>query len=165
MTHRRDKLLIFYWKPGPQGGPVLRVDVRMVVYFVLLLLVLGLAGWLYLTRITEVAEYAYEVRELERRREELRREITILRAEMARLGSLERILQEGRMRGYRLPSAADPSSQIVIEVAVPLETPTPIHTGTATDQEMSPWEKRLTDWFRKGEPTGSEADPDLGKGP
>ncbi|HHX63907.1 MAG TPA: hypothetical protein GX702_03340 [Chloroflexi bacterium] len=127
MPNRRDTLLFFY-KRRPDRRPAgYRVDPRTVGYFIVMILLIGLAGWLYLHQASEAAGYAHEIRELERRRERLGREIVALRADVAKLGSLERILSVGEELGYSLPEASDMARRLRVEYPVmPDPAPAPV---------------------------------------
>ena len=110
----RDTLFILYRrKSGTPGGA--RVDLRMVAFFGILLMILGLAGWLYLRQASDVTDLAHEIRQLELEKEALHRELVLLQAEVAMLGSLNRILYEGIAMGYVLPDASDPSAHLLVE--------------------------------------------------
>jgi cell division protein FtsB len=107
MASRRDTLLFFYKRRRGPRPPLIKVDPRTLAYFGVILILIGLAGWLYLSRASEVAAYAREIRELEREKDQLHRRNVALRAEIAELGSLERVLGVGRELGYVLPRARD----------------------------------------------------------
>lgn len=108
----RDELFIPYSRRREPGG--VWTDMRLVAFFGVAMLLLGLAGWLYLRQASEVTHLANAVREQELRKEELHRELVILNAEVAMLGSLKRVLQEGVEMGYVLPDAADPSQSLTV---------------------------------------------------
>ncbi len=109
----RDEIFIPYNRRGGQQDGS-RTDMRMVVFFSVVLIALGLAGWLYLRQASEVTHLASAVRQQEVRKEELRRELVILHAEVAMLGSLKRVLQEGVEMQYDLPEAGDPDRSLTI---------------------------------------------------
>ncbi len=110
---QRNELFIPYGRLGPDNGGA-RVDMRVVLFFALMLIVLGLAGWLYLRQSSEVALLASQVREQQIRKEELHRELVTLNAEVAMLGSLKRVLQHGIEEGYQLADASDASRHLSI---------------------------------------------------
>ena len=64
-------------------GPITRT--------LLLVLLIGTLGLMYLTQITKTSAYGYQVSELEERRDELQDENESLRVEAARLQSIERV--------------------------------------------------------------------------
>jgi hypothetical protein len=130
MPNRRDALLFFYKRRPDRRSAGHRVDPRTVGYFIVIILLIGLAGWLYLHQASQVAGYAHEIRELERQRERLHRGNVALRAEVARLGSLERVLEEGRQLGYSLPEASDTARRLRLEYPV-MPQPTPASPGGA----------------------------------
>jgi len=111
-VHDRDRLFMLYGrKPGDAGA---RVDLRMMAFFGVVLLLLALAGWLYLRQASEVAQLASEIRELELEKEARHREMVILRGEVAMLGSLKRVLIEGSEMGYRLPAASSGEAVMIV---------------------------------------------------
>lgn len=115
MTRRRNTLPFFY-KPWSSSRHIMtRVRARKLAFLIALLVIIALAIWLYLRMASEVAHYAHEIRELEREKERLHRQITVLRAEIALLGSTERIYRAGQEMGYILPEASDTTRRTRIE--------------------------------------------------
>jgi hypothetical protein len=110
---QRNELFIPYGRLGPDNGGS-RVDMRVVLFFGVVLVLLGLAGWLYLRQSSEVAQLASEVREQQLRKEDLHRELVTLNAEVAMLGSLQRVRHYGIEKGYRLANAGDATRQLSI---------------------------------------------------
>ena len=122
MPDRQDALLFFY-KRGRGNRPTLpKANPRTLAYFGVMIVLIGLAGWLYLQQASQVAGQAHELRALELRKEQLHREIVALRAEVATLGSLQRVLDLGEQLGYSLPPALDPERWLHIEYQ-PAESP------------------------------------------
>lgn len=112
-----------YVRPrGEAPGGLIRVNVRSLTFFAVLLALIGLGGWLYLQQASEVASLAHEIRVLEREKERTHREIIALRAEVAMLGSLGRVLEAGTQLGYTLPDAFDRQRRLRV-VYEPLPTP------------------------------------------
>ena len=122
MSTNRDRLLLFWRRRPGDRPPLVRIDLRTVAFFGVMLVLIGLAGWLYLRQATEVSSYERDIRRLEQRRDRLRREIVALRAETGILGSLDRVQAAGAEWGYRLPSATDSQRRIRLEYA-PIELP------------------------------------------
>ena len=123
MPTRRDALP-FVYQSRPSRRPSLgRVDPRRLAFFAIALGIIGLAGWLYLQQASVAALHAHEIGELEREKERLHREVVALRAEVALMGSLERILEEADELGYSLPDASDKSRHLHV-VIEPLPQPT-----------------------------------------
>jgi len=121
MRRRRDTLPLAYER-APESRPgVTRADIRNVAFVAVMLVLIGLAGWLYLYQTSEVASCARQIRNLEQVRERLHREIIVLRAEVARLGSLRRVLEVGEKLGYGLPEASDSSRHLCVVVRPPLQ--------------------------------------------
>lgn len=117
MASRRESLPFFY-KKRTRGGPgSSRLDPRMLAFFGSMLILIAVAGWLYLHQAAEVATYAHEIRVLEHEKESLHRDIAALRAEVAQLGSLERAMLVGSARGYRMPQANDQVRRTRVELA------------------------------------------------
>ena len=111
--------------PGPT-----RIDVRKVAFFATMVAFVGMVGWLYLFQTSQVASCAREIRDLEQARESLHQELVVLRAEVAELGSLERILTVGESLGYSLPDAADVSRRL----SMAYESPLPQVAETTSEQ-------------------------------
>ena len=135
--HDRDRLFMLYGrKPGDAGA---RVDLRMMAFFGVVLLLLALAGWLYLRQASEVAQLASEIRELELEKEARHREMVILRGEVAMLGSLKRVLIEGSEMGYRLPAASSDDGLLLVPCAADCAPPPMVVSeaagGSGSDQD------------------------------
>ena len=115
MPSNRDSLL-FFWR-GRTGDrpPLIRVDPRTLAYFGVMLALVSLAGWLYVRQASEVASYAQDLRQLEQRKERLRREIIARRADAAMAGSLDRVLSDGELWGYSLPGADEDGRRLRLE--------------------------------------------------
>jgi len=133
---RRRQLLPLLYGPRLDGRSVLtKVDLRSLAFFSVMLILIGLAGWLYLRQASEVAAYAHEIRELERDKERLLREITSLRADVAMLGSLQRVYAEGVRLGYHLPEASDMARRLILAYQPPQPAPA---TSPAQDESGLP---------------------------
>lgn len=115
---KRRMLPLFYVHPGTTRVRVPHVDGRSVAFFGLVLFVAALAGGLYLRQASDVATLAHEIRELQRQKEWVQREITVLRAEVAIAGSLRRTRELGQHLGYTLLSAADTTRQLRVQYQV-----------------------------------------------
>lgn len=116
---RRPLSLLFYRRqeaPGP-GGTL--ADVRTLVYFGSLVLLVGLAGWLYLYQTTYAAQVAFDVRRLERRKERLHRIIVSLHAQVAVKGALTPVLESERTADYGFPRASAAQRRISYELPPP----------------------------------------------
>ena len=119
MRRRRDVGPLLY-RERLEGRPELtRVDLRNIAFVAIMLTLIGVAGWLYLYQTSEVASYARQIRDLEQQRERLHREIIVQRAEVARLGSLRRVVGVGEELGYRLPEAIDATRRLYVAYAPP----------------------------------------------
>ncbi len=135
--HDRDRLFMLYGRKLGDAGA--RVDLRMVAFFGVVLLLLALAGWLYLRQASEVAQLASEIRELELEKEARHREIVILRGEVATLGSLKRVLVEGSEMGYRLPAASSDEGLLIVPCATDCTPPSILASeveGTGSDTQQ-----------------------------
>lgn len=119
MIRQRDALPFFYRPWSGSQGIMTRVGARKLAFLIALLIIIALAIWLYLRMASEVAHYAHEIRELEREKERLHRQITVLRAEVAMLGSADRIYRAGQEMGYVLPEASDVTRRTRIEYQPP----------------------------------------------
>jgi hypothetical protein len=127
-------ILFFYRGRLRSRQAVVRLDARTVAYFAAMLVLIGLAGWLYLHQASQVAAYAHEIRQLEQRKEERHRELVALRGQVAMLGSLERTLAIGRQTGYRLPKITEGDRQLHLVVS---QTPSSARTSASTQDQSS----------------------------
>lgn len=119
MPDRRKDLLVFYERTRRRIS-VDKVKPHTLAYFSVMLLLIGLAGGLYLHQASAVAAYAKEIRHLQTHKEALHRELVVLQGEVAMLGSLERVYQAGEDLGYRFPEPEEMGERLYIEC-----TPTP----------------------------------------
>jgi hypothetical protein len=143
ISDRRDTPISTGRRQGTERPPLIRVDPRTWAYFGVMLVLIWLAGWLFLHQASEVASYAHEIRALMQSKERLHRELVVLRAEVAMLGSLSRLQETGAEWGYRLPSAAD-SQRILRLEAYPVASVQPAQAGGASAAEMPKPEPSLT---------------------
>jgi len=158
VTNRRD-IPLFYKPPSDERPAASRVASGTLAYFVFMLVVIGLGGWLYLFQASVVAGFAHDIRELEWRKERVHREIIALHAELAELGSLERLRERGAQAGFSLPEASDKARHLYIEYesgiapesleAAPSE---PVTSSGTADEESEPglWQhllKQVEDWL------------------
>ena len=82
----------------PHGlGPM---DLRRALRWLVLVVVAGLVGWVYLSQASRVAETEHHIRELRQQRDELQRQNDQLTYEVGRLGSVERLTRRARDLGY-----------------------------------------------------------------
>lgn len=145
---RRNELFIPYSRRDGQSG--VRVDIRTAVFFGIVLVVLGLASWLYLRQASEAAHLASTVREQLLRREALHRELVILHGEVATLGSLKRVLSQGAEMGYRLYDVRE-GNQLIIECPgcqrAQAESPWQLEVADSPVQERQGLWQMLVDWL------------------
>jgi cell division protein FtsL len=128
-------ILFFYRGRLRSRQAVVRLDAQTVAYFAAMLVLIGLAGWLYLHQASQVAAYAHEIRQLEQRKEERHRELVALRGQVAMLGSLERTLAIGRQAGYRLPEVTEGDRQLHLVVdQAPRDAFTSAQNGSSTQR-------------------------------
>jgi len=126
MARRRSTEPLIYEPPVQSRPGLTRVDIHKVAFIAVMLALIGLAAWLYLYETSEVASCARQIKDLEQERERLHREIIVLRGKVARLGSLQRVLQVGEQLGYRLPEASDASHRLCVAYEPPPQvTPQP----------------------------------------
>ncbi len=150
MRERNELFIPYSRRDSQRGGP--RADMRIVAFFAVVLIALGLAGWLYLRQASEVTHLASAVRQQELKKEALRRELVILNAEVAMLGSLKRVLQEGVEMGYVLPDAANPAQSLTVScpgcqaLDASALGPGGAPTGILEEQPKGPWQE-LKDWL------------------
>ena len=144
---RREGPPLFVRQRGDTTAGLIRVDMRGLTFFAVLLALIGLGGWLYLQQASEVASLAHEIRVLEREKERTHREIIALRGEVALLGSLERVLEAGTRLGYAVPDAFDRQRRLRV-VYEPLPTPVAVGgtlaqgAGDVTVPEVEPRDDR-----------------------
>lgn len=135
MPRGRPFLPLLYGRRLSGRSVLTKIDLRSLAFFSVMLVLTGLAGWLYLRQTSEVAAYAHEIRELEAQKERLHRQIVSLRAEVALLGSLQRVQAEGARLGYRLPEASDTAHRLRL-VYQPSQ-PTPASASASGEGEPS----------------------------
>ncbi|MCD6518412.1 MAG: hypothetical protein J7M05_00610 [Anaerolineae bacterium] len=156
----RQKLLFFYRrKPRRPRAP--RVDPQTLIYFGVMLLLIGLAGWLYLNRASEVAAYAARIRALEEEKERLRQELVVLRARVAVEESLERTQKLGEELGYRLPRASE--KQRYLWVVCPAGRTEVVEVAKEEPREQQPignvfqrWGEQFREWLATSPAEGRE---------
>ena len=125
MTTRRDRLPFpIYQLRKPRRPRAPRVNLRSVGFFSAAVLLIGLVGWLYLLQASEVAGYAHEIRELQRQKEQLHRQIVVLEGHVAEAGSLGTVMQVSGELGYSIPGALDTGRRLRVGYT-PLAEPTP----------------------------------------
>ncbi|MBM3190173.1 MAG: hypothetical protein FJZ90_15810 [Chloroflexi bacterium] len=121
MSKRRDVLLLSYKRRRGGELPVVRASPYRVIYFATMLVLIGLAGWLYLHQASQVAAYARTIREQEWEKERLHRDMVALRAEIAQLRSFTRLQEFAERHGYELPSARERSRSLALVFEAPSE--------------------------------------------
>ena len=105
-----------------------QMEYRRLALMAVGLVLVALAGGLYLRQASTVATYAHGIRELEVRKEQLRYEIQALRADAAQLGSLERLQAAAQQLGYHQLAANDNQHHLQ------LTYPAPAAISGSTDQ-------------------------------
>jgi len=131
MSDSRRGLSLLLYRGHVRGRKaVLRLDRRALIYFAAMVLLIGLAGWLYLHQTSTVAGYAHDIRTLEESKEVLHRELVSLRGNVAMLGSLERIRAVGREMGYSLPPVTEADRFMYIDIELSTaDADTPSRSG------------------------------------
>lgn len=125
---RRLASLLFYGGRHESVGGGTLADGRTLIYFGSMIVLIGLAGWLYLYQVTSAASLSYDLRQLEQRKERLHREIVAIHAQVALKGALAPALDSEAAKEYRFPKASEASRRIVYDVA-PLEPLAPADAG------------------------------------
>ena len=129
MPQPRDKLLQFDTKISSSRISNMRIEPRMMGFLAAVLLLLGLAGWLYLYQVSTVAGYAREIRELQERKGVLREDIAALQADLAMTDALDDALALGKEHGYTLPSVTEPGRYEIVTVEAEPQTEESLTTG------------------------------------
>ncbi|NLX37000.1 MAG: LPXTG cell wall anchor domain-containing protein [Chloroflexi bacterium] len=127
-------------KTAPETG-----EIANYFFYTVILLLLTLAGWLYLSTTVRVDALAVEIYRLELGKEELRREIVQRGAKLAELESLQRVRREAERLGFR-PRTRD-QQLLVPRRAVP--APSQAGPGPAPEP-MGLWQ-RLSRFLRGGD--------------
>lgn len=101
-----------------------RLEYRRLLMMALALAVAALAGWLYLRQASTVAVYTHNIRQLERRKTELRQEIQHLQTQAAGAVSLGSLRRAADQLGYHLPKTGETVARqtIVIDALPAAET-------------------------------------------
>ena len=92
---------------GPERGtPAPETSaLAQYLFYAVILLLLTLAGWLYLSTIVRVDALAVEIYQLEQQKEQLRRDVVQRGARLAELESLSRVRAEAERLGFTARSA------------------------------------------------------------
>jgi cell division protein FtsB len=114
MVQRRDRSPLVYIQRFNAKAGLPRLEVRSIVFFIGLLFVVGLAGWLYLHQASEVAAYMQQIRRLQGENEALQQEILALRSDVAVLGSLSHVQELGVSKGYLAPPSSGTSGYLLL---------------------------------------------------
>jgi len=80
-----------------------RIEARSALTVGLVLAVLSLVGWLYLTQTSHLAVTGYHVQELEQRKARLQEENAQLEAKIAELESAARLMARAKELGFQSP--------------------------------------------------------------
>ena len=156
MPRSRDALLLVYKRRRGARLPLVRASPYRVLYFASMLILIGLAGWLYLHQASQVAVHAREIRRQEWEKEWLHRDMVALQAEIAMLGSLERLQAIATEHGYTLPEATDAQRRLrLLYVARPTVAPTEEPLGSVAEISLvasqslyERWAEQIEDWLR-----------------
>ncbi len=114
MTQRRDRPSLVYPQRFNVKAGLPHLEVRSIVFFASLLVVVGLAGWLYLHQASEVAASVQQIRRIQDENRVLQQQILALQADVAMLGSLKHIQELGTRQGYVAPQLSDSTSYLVL---------------------------------------------------
>lgn len=83
------------------------LNARTAIGFLLILILVSLLGWLYLTQASQVTTTGYRIYELERERARLQRENARLMLEIAELERLEDVEARARQLGFVPPEQVE----------------------------------------------------------
>lgn len=152
LDEKDDSLLILRGGVHRKRFASLRVEVRPLLFGLVASILTALAGWLYLEQATRVIEQAHEILLLEQKKEDLTHEVVILKAEIARLGALHRLLEEGERVQYRLPKADDEARRLYLQVSPQatalMSTTTKALPAAAPPQPLEhTWPQKVIQWF------------------
>ncbi len=137
---------------GPEpAGKAPETNARaQYLFYVVILLLLTLAGWLYLSTTVRVDALAVEIYNLEQEKEGLRREVVQRGAKLAELESLQRVRKEAQRLGFGERTAGQ---QLIVRRRA---SPAPEATPELPNAARNLWE-RLSNYLGKGgEPTPPE---------
>ena len=156
MPGSRDALLLVYKRRRGARLPLVRASPYRVLYFASMLVLIALAGWLYLHQASEVAAQAREIRRQEWEKEWLHRDMVALQADIAMLGSLERLQAVAREHGYTLPEITDTKRRMEIRyIARPTSPPSPEPFGSLAESSLvasqslyKRWAQQVEEWLR-----------------
>jgi hypothetical protein len=130
MTQRHDRSSLVYVQRFNVKAGLPHLEVRSIVFFVGLLVVVSLAGWLYLHQASEVAACVQQIRKLQNENKLLQQEILALHADVAMLGSLKHVQELATAGNYQPPETSDSSSYLLLPYQ-PSSTPNAPITGSA----------------------------------
>ncbi len=83
------------------------LDAKTAIGFLLIIILVSLLGWLYLTQASQVTTTGYRIYELERERTRLQRENARLMLEIAELERLENVEARARQLGFVPPERVE----------------------------------------------------------
>lgn len=83
-----------------EEGVATRREARLALGLLLVVIIISLIGWLYLTQASQVTATGYHIQELEMEKARLERACALLRLEIAELESLPRIEARARELGF-----------------------------------------------------------------
>ncbi|UCC65488.1 MAG: cell division protein FtsL [Anaerolineae bacterium] len=138
-------------------GPM---NLRRALRWLVLVVIAGLVGWVYLSQASRVAETEHHIRELRQQRDELQRQNDQLTYEVGRLGSVERLTGRARELGYvavwqarfvavtSYPAREDGTSN------EPTALSQGVPAGRATPSVVAVWWQTVADQFEVWTQTG-----------
>ncbi len=129
---------------------------RQVVVILALMVVVGtIIAALYLLQITITTTTARELQEMNNNRDQLQRDIERLRADIANLQSLPRMMTRAAELGFR-PAENDEIRYVIVDGyqydrprVTPTPTPTPVPAEAAYDETLGGWLRQQWDALRQ----------------
>lgn len=110
ITSRSGSLLHSHKGNSAEGSTersIENLDARTAIGSLLILILVSLLGWLYLTQASQVTTTGYRIYELERERARLQRESAKLMLEIAELERLENVEARARQLGFVPPEQVE----------------------------------------------------------
>ena len=132
-------------------GEVSYQEARLALGLLLVVVIISLIGWLYLTQASQVTATGYRIHELELEKAKIERANALLRLQIAQLESIPRIEARARELGFAPP-------QKVRYLVVPVEPvehapPQAFSPQQSTAHDDSLWEmvlSQLSAWLTSG---------------
>jgi len=143
------------WVKHTLGQQPWRSQTQLVSSLALVMMVILIIAALYLIQTTTTTTTARQLQQMGDNRARLERDNERLRAEIAQLQSLPRVMTRAAELGFR-DAGPDEIEYVIVEgyrynrpIVTPTPTPAPTQTGPVYDETLSGWLRKQWDAFRQ----------------